>query len=402
MPEISPQTIAFKVKTKAERSIRQGHPWVFDQSITMQKKDGKAGDIAIIYDQKKNNFLAIGLYDPHSPIRIKILQSKQPARLNAEWFRQTIENAFAIRQPLLQTQTNSYRLIYGENDSLPGCICDIYAETAVLKLYSAIWFPYLSFICEAILHSTKSQNLVLRLSRNLQKMPQALHGLEDGMVLIGALDTKEVLFLEHGLQFYAHVIKGHKTGYFLDHCHNRKRVGELAKGKTVLDVFSYAGGFSVHAAAGGATSVSSLDISKQALALAQKNMALNELEARHEIIAGDAFKEMAQLISARKQFDIVIIDPPSFAKRESEIASAEQSYRRLFRLGADLIAVNGTLVLASCSSRITADRFSEMVEDELRKSGKHFIEESRTFHDIDHPVTFPEGAYLKCMFFRRK
>src|SRR5690606_21539908 len=183
--------------------------------------------------------------------------------------------------------TNSYRLVFGENDGFPGFITDVYAEVMVVKLYSAIWFPYLQDILELLIEVSGCKTVVLRLSRNLQA--QNYFDLKDGMVLYGTLKNEEVVFVEHGVLFTANVIKGHKTGYFLDHRENRRRVGELAKNKTVLDVFSYAGGFSVHALAGGAEGVTSVDISKQALELATSNAALNGFVDNHYTLAGDAF-----------------------------------------------------------------------------------------------------------------
>ncbi len=380
--------------------VRKQHPWVFDASITKQNKDGKAGDLAFVFDQKKNKFLALGLYDPHSPIRIKLLQFNQSATIDTEWFEQKIQQAHEKRLPLLATATNSYRLLYGENDGLPGLIADVYAQVVVVKLYSLIWLPYLSMILPLILQVTESETMVLRLSRNVQKEKALLRGLEDGQVLYGELSDRVVIFEEHGVRFSANVIAGHKTGYFLDHRHNRKRVGELAKGKTVLDVFSYAGGFSVHALAGGAREVYSLDISAQALEIARQNALLNLSEPVLHTIAKDAFLAMEELQQKHHRFDIVVVDPPSFAKKASEIPGAIRSYERLAKLAIPLVNKGGTLVLASCSSRVKADDFFAVAEQTLSQNKRRYKELERTFHDIDHPISIPEGAYLKCIYYQ--
>ena len=400
LPKIEPKRLAIKIKTAAQKAVRHGHPWVFEAGIVKQSKAGKAGDLAVIFDQKRNKFLAVGLYDPHSVIRIKILQANQPATIDAHWFAEKIQQAWQKRQPLFNTQTNSYRFIYGENDGLPGFIADVYANVLVVKLYSAIWLPYLSLLFEPLLRHSECDILVLRLSRSLQKIQEELYGLEDGQVLVGDLASEEVIFLEHGLKFSANVIRGHKTGYFLDHRHNRHKVGHLAKGKTVLDVFSYAGGFSVHALAGGAASVTSLDISSHALAVAEKNVALNKLDAKHHIMAADAFEALEHLVKNKKTFDLVIIDPPSFAKREAERTKALESYRRLASLGAKITANKGILLLASCSSRIKADEFFALNHEVLQSTQRSFKELERTFHDIDHPIGFEEGAYLKAGYYQ--
>lgn len=379
--------------------IRKEHPWVFDESIVKQSAEGKAGDLAIIYDQKKNKLMAIGLYDPFSPIRVKLLQFKKPASIDREWFEQKMEEAFDKRRPLLETDTNSYRLIHGENDGLPGLVADVYADVLVVKLYSLIWIPYLESICPKLQQISRTATLVLRLSRLLQNRPEQLQGFSDGQILSGQLKEEEVIFKEHGLLFSANPIKGHKTGYFLDHRHNRKRVGELAKGKEVLDVFAYAGGFSVHALAGGAKEVTSLDISAQALEMARRNVQLNfKEEAAHRVLSVDAFEGMEQLIKKGKKFDLIIIDPPSFAKRAEERERALQKYAQLTKLGMELLRDKGILVMASCSSRVSAEDFFGQVLKTALETGRPFREMERHFHDVDHPIGFPEGAYLKCIY----
>lgn len=393
----SPRRIAVKVKTVAEKSIRKGHPWVFDGSIVRQSEGGQAGDLAIIFDQKKNKFLAVGLLDPASPIRIKILQSGKSATVDEAWFYEKIKAAFAKREPLLETDTNSYRLLHGENDGLPGLVADVYAEVVVVKIYSAIWQPYLSVLLPQIFEVAKAKTLVVRLSRNLQNEKD--FNWTDGQVAFGELASEEIIFREHGLRFSANVIKGHKTGFFLDHRHNRKRVGELASGQTVLDVFAYAGGFSVHALAGGATEVTSLDISAQALEMAKKNVSLNFEKKNYHTLAADAFGAMEKMISSGKKFGLVVVDPPSFAKRESEIERAVKSYGRLARLAVRLVERGGILFMASCSSRINSAVFFEIIENEITASGREFKLLEKTFHDIDHPINFPEGAYLKAGYY---
>ncbi|RZS93780.1 23S rRNA (cytosine1962-C5)-methyltransferase [Aquimarina brevivitae] len=398
-PTESIDKIAIKLTPKAEKFVKKGHPWIFESSIVKQNKEGKAGDLCIIFDQSKNNFLACGLYDPDSPIRIKVLQVHKAATINEHWFQQKIVAAFHKRRDLLQTDTNSYRLIFGENDGLPGLIADVYDTVLVLKLYSFIWFPYLHWIVKSLIKESNAKICVLRLSRALQKKENSLK-LKEGDVLHGVLENEVVIFKEHGVLFSANVIKGHKTGYFLDHRHNRKQIGDLAANKTVLDVFSYAGGFSVHALVGGAKEVTSIDISKQALALAKANANLNDYKGTHHTMVIDAFEGLAQLIHQGKKYDMVIIDPPSFAKQEIEVPKAIKSYEKLAGLGAALVKNKGLLVLASCTSRVSADDFFKVSEKGIVTQGLTFECIQKTFHDDDHPIGFPEGAYLKCGYYR--
>lgn len=399
LPEITTNKVAIKLSAKAEVLVKKGHPWVFDKSIAKQNIEGQSGDLAVIFDNRKNKFLAVGFYDPFSPIRIKILQANKPANINAAWFKSKIAAAYEIRKPLLKTDTNSYRLIYGENDQLPSFVADVYADVLVVKLYAQFWFPYLKDIFEELLTISNTNTLVLRLSRNVQKEGNE-YSLHDGQVLHGKLENEVVVFEEHGVLFSANVIKGHKTGYFLDHRNNRKLVGEMAKGKSVLDVFSYAGGFSVHALVGGATQVISLDISAQALEIAKQNAKLNDYSGEHNIIVGDAFEEMENLAHEGNSFDIVVIDPPSFAKSAAEIDRAIKSYQKLALLGLRLVNKGGTLILASCSSRVTADVFYKLMEETISRTNTPYKIIKKTNHDIDHPIGFKEGAYLKTIYFK--
>jgi len=389
------QRLAIKLSKAGERSVRAGHPWIFEKAITKLSKDGDVGDIAVIYGTKSNKVIGIGLYDPHSPIRIKMLHHNGGCNIDQSWIGEKIAIAYDRRIPLLQTDTNSYRLIFGENDGMPSLIVDVYDEVAVIKLYSLIWKYYMQDILEAVLHHTGVKTVVLRLSRNVQKLQKDY---KDGQIIHGVLEDPIVVFREHGILFSAHVIKGHKTGYFLDHRDNRRRIGELSEGKSVLDIFAYAGGFSVHALAGRAKRVISLDISKQALEMAKQNVALNDLSANHNVMAIDAFEGMQKLQDKGQKFDIVIVDPPSFAKSAADVIGAINSYRRLTKLAVPLVSKGGLLLSASCSSRVDKDTFYNLLVEELDKEDRFYKIVDRTYHDVDHPISFPEGSYLKSVY----
>ncbi len=397
LPNIPTSKIAIKLKSATETLVKKGHPWVFENNIIKQNKEGKSGDLAVIFDSRKNKFLACGFYDPNSPIRIKILHANSPVTINSEWFAKKVKEAYQKRIPLLQTDTNSYRLIYGENDSLPSLVADVYDNVLVVKLYASFWFYHLKDILPELIKVSKAETTVLRLSRNVQKEKNPFK-FTDGQILDGELKNEVVIFKEHGVNFSANVIHGHKTGYFLDHRANRKKVGELANQKTVLDVFSYAGGFSIHALVGGAKSVTSLDISAPALEIAKSNAKLNQYSGTHHTIVGDAFEELDKLAITKKKFDIVVIDPPSFAKSATEVDKALASYKKLTHLGLQLVQKKGMLVLASCSSRVTSEVFFDLVEETLQKYNANYTIIEKTQHDSDHPIGFKEGAYLKCVY----
>ncbi len=329
-----------------------------------------------------------------------MLHQGSPAQINAEFFREKLAVAKLKRADLLATDTNGYRLIHGENDGFPGLIIDVYAGVAVVKLYSPAWLPWLTELTPLMVEAAGASSIVLRLSRNTGAAAGAME-LEDGAVLHGTLSDPVVVFREHGLQFSADVVAGHKTGFFLDHRDNRRRIGTMAQGREVLDVFSYAGGFSVHALAGGAAAVTSLDISAPALEQARSNARLNGLDlTHHKTMAEDAFVALEQLARSERVFDIVIVDPPSFAKSDKEIPGALAAYRRINKLALPLVAPGGVLLAASCSARVSADDFFRTVEAVLHASGRGFKLLDKTYHDIDHPIGFPEGAYLKSGYYR--
>ena len=395
----TPKRLAVKLNAKGEQFVVKGHPWVFSNSIVKINDDANTGDLAIIFSKNKNKVVGLGLYDAESPIRIKIIHNAETkVEINSAFFHHKIEVALEKRSELLQTNTNSYRLLFGENDGFPGFIADVYDNVLVVKLYSEIWLPYLEPILESLQQISNAKTVVMRLSRNLQNSKN--HNFKDGEVIFGTLENQVVEFVEHDVKFSANVIKGHKTGYFLDHRANRRRVGILSKGKSVLDVFSYAGGFSVHALANGATEVTSLDISKQALDMARENGKLNAYSGQHKTISGDAFEEMKGLIKKGKTYDVVVIDPPSFAKQQSEIDLAKKKYAQLAELGEKLTSKNGLLILASCSSRVLAEDFFDLNERVLNAQSRLFETELKTKHDSDHPIAFAEGAYLKCGYYR--
>ncbi|MEM8862129.1 MAG: class I SAM-dependent rRNA methyltransferase, partial [Chloroflexota bacterium] len=315
-----------------------------------------------------------------------------------------IQEAAAKRTHLADNKTSGYRLIYGEGDYLPGLIVDKYADTLVIKIYSAAWFPHLESILVGLDAIMPKMRWVLRLSRNVQA--GETWGLKDGMILRGESLQGPVAFGENGLNFAADVIRGHKTGFFFDHRDNRQRVGKLARNKTVLDVFAYTGGFSVYAAAGGAKSVMSVDISQPALEAAKVNFELNSnlpnvANCRHETVAADAFQVLEDLAASDRSYDFVVVDPPSFAKSQNEIDGAIKAYERLTRLAMGVLAEQGILVIASCSSRVSADLFFTTVLNTADEIGRPLWEQFRTGHAVDHPLRseFPEGKYLKCGFF---
>ncbi len=402
LPAPSARRLAVRLTPDALRQVRGGHPWVYDASVASVADGGQPGDLAVIFDDSRR-FAAIGLYDPNSPIRIKVLHTGKPVTIDSGWWRMRIAAALARRDSLRTSgHTTGYRCIHGENDGFGGLVLDRYADDYVLKLYSEAWFPYLGTLIPIFEELLEPRSLVLRLSR---RVAGAGTPLPEGTALIGNVPSSRVRFLEHDLIFEADIAEGQKTGHFLDQRDNRALIGTMANGAHVLDVFSSSGGFTVHAAAGGAASVHSIDMSPASIQLARHHMTINASRptvaaCRHETTIGDAFDAMDDLVRKRQRFDIVIIDPPSFAQRQSSVAGGLQAYRRLTALGLSLVRPGGILLQASCSSRITADRFFDAIVTVANSRGDELDEIAQTGHAIDHPIGFPEGAYLKAMIAR--
>jgi 23S rRNA (cytosine1962-C5)-methyltransferase len=247
------------------------------------------------------------------------------------------------------------------------------------------------------------KQLVLRLSRNIQETARKNFHVEDGQVLFAGKLSGCVTFLETGIRFEADVVRGQKTGFFLDQRENRRRVETFARGGEVLNAFSFSGGFSLYAARGGAKSVTDLDISAHALESAKRNFILNKSDSniaacRHETIQADAFAWLEQ--NTARKFDLVILDPPSLAKREAERAGAIQAYGKLAANGIKSLRRAGMLVAASCSAHVSSEEFFKTVRQAARNSGRSFIEIETATHPLDHPATFPEAQYLKCIYLK--
>jgi len=397
--------LRLRITAAAETIVRSGHPWLFADSIRELNRAGQAGELAVIYD-RKNKFLAVGLFDPDSPIRVRILHAGKPQTIDRTWWQARLEQALARRRNLFDAQTTGYRLIHGESDGWPGLVLDRYDTTLVLKLYTAAWLPRLVDTLVLLKEQIPSERIVLRLSRNIQVIAEKQYQRRDGAVIFSQPAESEfgtsIVFLENGLRFEADVLRGQKTGFFLDQRENRREVETLAQGRRVLNAFSFSGGFSVYAARGGATAVTDLDLSAHALAAAKRNFALNTnfpgvAACHHDTAQGDAFDWLA---ASTAKFDLVVLDPPSLAKRATEKTGALRAYERLTTLGIARLAPDGILVAGSCSAHVPAEEFFETVRRAAAKSGRTFTELKTLRHPPDHPAGFKEAEYLKVIYLK--
>jgi 23S rRNA (cytosine1962-C5)-methyltransferase len=398
---VAPTRLRLRITATAESIVRGGHPWLFADSIHELNRPGQTGELAVIFD-RKDKFLAVGLFDPDSPIRVRILHAGKPQTIDAAWWQARLRQTLARRDGLFAAATTGCRLIHGESDGWPGLVLDRYDATLVVKLYTAAWLPRLDETLSLFREQILCERIVLRLSRNILAIAEKQFQRRDGQVLFGATPEGPVTFSENDLRFEADVLRGQKTGFFLDQRENRQEVGLLANGRRVLNAFSFSGGFSVYAARGGAASVTDLDISAHALESARRNFALNQnfpavAACRHETVQADAFEWIEQTAA---KFDLIVLDPPSLAKRATEREGAVRAYERLNSLGIRLLARDGILVAGSCSAHVTSMEFFDAVRRAAVKSGRKFTELKTRLHPADHPAGFKEAEYLKVIYLR--
>jgi len=400
-----PARLRLRLTAAAESIVRGGHPWVFGDSVREQNRAGTPGELAVIYD-RNDKFLAVGFYDPESPIRVRVLHVGKPLTIDAAFWQARLEGAVRRRGGLFNEHTTGYRVINGESDGWPGLVLDRYDSTLVLKIYAAAWLERLEEITGLIRERLKPERVVVRHSRNIEAVATGARSSSSARCDRKPAEPElcaPVVFLESGIRFEADVVQGQKTGFFLDQRENRRLVESLASGKHVLNAFSFSGGFSLYAARGRAKSVTNLDISNHALASAQRNFQLNQGEVTlaacpHEVIQADAFEWLAG--NAARQFDLIVLDPPSLAKRETERAGAIRAYLKLAESGLKHLRPGGILVACSCSAHVSAEEFFGAVREAARGSGRNFTELQTARHAPDHHATFPEAEYLKGIYLR--
>lgn len=381
---------------RAETAVRSGHPWVYADSIKSQNRDGETGEFAVMYD-KRDRLLAIGMYEAESPIRIRILHQGKPATLNRDWWITKARACLEKREgTVLNDFTNGARVINGESECFPGLVADLYAGTLVVKIYATGWLARWEEIESVLREVFSPEFLLLRMSRNVAARAGD-YDLEEGFR--GEIGEEIVVFSENGIHFESAVLRGQKTGFFLDQRDNRARVEKLASGRDVLNMFSFSGGFSLYAARGGARSVTDVDMSAHALESATRNFSLNKNDptissAQYQGIQADAFRWMDE---ADNSYDLIIVDPPTLAKRNAEREGALRAYRRLNSRAISMLRPGGILVAASCTAHVSAEDFYRLVEEETHSSHRRFRELWRTGHAPDHPASFPEAKYLKAL-----
>jgi 23S rRNA (cytosine1962-C5)-methyltransferase len=372
--------VTLTLRKDLSRTLRQGHPWVFREALA--HRPGIApGEIVAVVD-KQGRAVAFGFWDAHGPIAVRVLDLV-PIEDPPALVRHRLKAALAMRHARLDLErTNAFRWVHGEADRLPGIHVDLYADVASVRYDGEGSRAFYANLPDLLAQSAPE----LPLRKVIDREKRAQH-------------DDELEILEHGVRFMVDVGRGQKGGLFLDQRDNRLAVAARAKGKTLLNLFGYTGGFSIHAACAGATRTDTVDIARPAMAAARRNFEHNGLDlARAGFHARDAFAFLQKAIEQHEAWDIVVSDPPSFAPSQGSVAAARRSYLRLHRLAAQVVKPGGLLCAASCSSHLSREEFLTLVKTGVHQAGRQFVLETLTGAGLDHPTlpVFPEGDYLKC------
>jgi len=389
------------LKPGREKSLLRRHPWVFSGAVARVQGNPDTGDTVSVR-AADGEFLAWAACSPVSQIRARVWSWDEQETIDAGFLRGRLRRALDARARLIPAGTgDGMRLVHGESDGLPGVIADRYGEVVVLQLLSAGAERWRAEIAAGVRELTGCACVYERSDADVRE----LEGLPaKSGVLHGALPSSGVEIREHGLAYGVDVAAGHKTGFYLDQRDNRRRIGELARDREVLNCFCYSGGFTLNALAGGAQSVLSVDSSAGALAQAKDNLARNGLDAaRAEWQEADVFRYLRTLRDQGRSFDLIVLDPPKFAPTAAFAEKAARGYKDINLLALKLLRSGGLLASFSCSGGISADLFQKILAGAALDAGVDATILGRFAAAADHPVllSFPEGDYLKGLLVRR-
>ena len=383
------QTI--RLKKNEEKRILNGHPWVFSNEIENFSSQIEPGIIVDIEDYK-GRFIGRGYFNPRSLISVRIL-TREKEEIDTAFFKKKIQAAYEHRKEIFPSE-KAYRIVYSEGDFLPGLIADKYENVIVIQSLTAGIEKQLDNICNILIEEFKPEAIVARNDAGIRE----LEGLQlETKILYGKLPD-ELVIERNGLKFKVDILSGQKTGFFFDQCENYLRLADIVKGKDVLDCFCYIGGWSLHAARYGAKSVIGIDSSEKAVSTAKENALLNGLADKCNFEIADVFERLRGLNKEGKKFDVIILDPPAFAKSRAKIASAIKGYKEINLQAMQLLRPGGYLITCSCSYNVSREQFLDMLINaavDIKKDAKliEFRAQAR-----DHPILLAvkETAYLKC------
>lgn len=384
-----------QLKPGREKALLRQHPWIFSGAVHKVLGDPVAGETVTVQDNHGRE-LGQAAYSPASQIRARMWSWDPDEAVGADFFRQRLEQALALRAGLPERDvTDAWRLVHGESDGLPGVVVDRYSEVLSVQFLSAGAEYWRQTLLELLIESCRPVTVYERSDADVRE----LEGLTPQTGLLWGRELDEpVLIQEHGLRYAVDVAGGHKTGYYLDQRDNRMVVRRLAGGRRVLDCFCYSGGFSLNALRGGAVEVLGVDSSAAALEAASEHTRLNGLDLdRISFKQGDVFAVLREMRDRNLEFDLVVLDPPKFAPTASQAKRAARGYKDINLLAIKLLAPGGTLVTFSCSGGVDRLLFQKIVAGAALDSGRQVRITHWLSQGGDHPVglNFPEGEYLK-------
>ena len=370
-----------------EASLGAGHPWVYRDHVPKELRAAPGS----VFHIRAGAFSGYALWDSSSQIALRVYSTREPP--NPGWLAERVRMAWELREPIRGQRTDAYRWIFGEGDGLPGISVDLYGPFAVVVVYAEGLEKLVEWLLPA-----------LRSTTDLRGIVEKRRGEDAGLHLLwGREPPRELVVEEHGVRFLVDLFAAQKTGLFLDHRENRRFIGALAGGRRVLNLFSYTGGFSLHAALGGATQVTSVDIAAGAMDAAQRSFGLNGLDPdAHEFEVGDVFEFLERARARHFHWDLVICDPPSFARNKAQLKAALKAYTRLNAAGLRVTESGGLYAAASCTSQVGPEAFRQTLATAAERANRRF----QIIHDIGQPMDHPvmvqhlEGRYLKLVLGR--
>jgi len=383
------------LKKGREKSLRNHHPWLFSGGIQRVEGAAESGQTVEVFSSD-GELLGRGAYSPASQIRVRLWTYDAETEINPEFFLKKINAALQLRRALFDDETtNAYRLFNAESDGLPGLVIDRYADYLVVQFLSAGSQYWADVITKILAQLFPDCSIFERSDADVRQK----EGLTpQKKVLRGNPPPPLLEIRENSLRFFVDLVDGHKTGFYLDQRENRVLLGKMSEGKEVLNCFSYSGGFGVYALAGGAHTVTQVDMSAPALETARQNVLLNNLNPeRAEHVNSDVFKLLRVYRKAQRRFDMVVLDPPKFAFTAKDLTRASRGYKDINRLAFHLLRPGGYLFTFSCSGLMKRSLFQKIVADAALEAGSEAQIVYQLNQSADHPValTFPEGYYLK-------
>ncbi|MBQ3928497.1 MAG: class I SAM-dependent rRNA methyltransferase [Clostridia bacterium] len=398
--------IIAEITKKAELSLKQGHPWVYDAEVVALDGKPTDGDIVDVVSGK-GRFLGSGFYNSHSKIRIRLISRNANDRFDKAFFERRIRYAWDYRKTVMREDLNCCRVIFGEADTFPGLTVDKFNDILVTQTLSLgmeqrknMIFPLLYRVLNE--DGMNIKGIYERNDVNIRR----LEGLEEGKGFyrgsgVPVPDTTETMIVENGIRYNVDFENGQKTGFFLDQKYNRLAVSRLAKGKRVLDCFTHTGSFALNAAKGGAEHVCAVDISEDAVTMAKRNARMNGLDGKMSFKAANVF-DLLPAMPKDEKYDFIILDPPAFTKSRATVDSAVRGYKEINLRAMKLLPHGGYLATCSCSHFMTRERFEEMLRSAALDAGVSLRQIESRQQSADHPILWnvPETDYLKFYLFQ--